>query len=76
MARDLETLKEALWVKFERAVGSTDSASKSSWDAYNGNLQAIAELGKAIAAVESEQRILAQADHVGPALLKKPATGP
>lgn len=76
MERNLETLKEALWVKFERAVGSTDSASKSSWDAYNGNLQAIAGLGKAIAAVESEQRIQAEAGNASPSLLKKPAGGP
>ena len=73
--RNLDIVKEKLWEAFEQATNNRKNAATSGWAAHNENMNAIAELGRAIVAVESEQRIQAESAASGPALLKKPASG-
>ena len=63
MARDLETLRDTLWEVFEEARGRhkdyedrTHSGSSTPFNPKIENRNAMANLGKAIAAVEREIR--------------------
>lgn len=68
MERNLDTLKEALWVQFETASKNTnryeDSYSAGSHTPSNfaiANRQAMAQLAQGIVAIEKEQRVSKEA---------------
>ncbi len=76
MARDLEALKEVLWDQFDKARKHSDyyddyGTSSGNHVASQARM-ALAEVAKAIVAVESEQRAQDESAASRPSPLKKP----
>lgn len=74
MARDLDVLKEALWEQFEKARKHSnyydDYGTSSGNHPASQARMALAEVAKAIVAVESEQRARAEMESRRPSPLQ------